>query len=205
MIEKIRRGLWRILGVDLNLIRLKLDFNLLKRDKNTIWGVGTYNNGAKVWRWTEAKLTIGKYCSIAHGVNFIVDEGYHKGSEITNYPFINNVTFDEKLFKIKNNIDQRMGITVGNDVWIGINAIILPGIKIGNGATIAAGALVANDVPDYAVVGGAPARLIKIKHSPEVIEKLNNIAWWDWPKEEIEARKKDFYLPVDQFIQKYLE
>jgi virginiamycin A acetyltransferase len=102
----IRKFLWKILGIDYQHVLLKLDYTLLKHDKHTTIGCGTYDNGAKVWRWTNAPLIIGKYCSIAYDVNFIVDEGHHKGSSISNYPFINNLNLD----KFKNNtIAQREG------------------------------------------------------------------------------------------------
>lgn len=191
------------MGIDYNQILNKLDYTLLRNDKYVEKGIGTYDNGAKVWRWTEAPLLIGKYCSIAHNVNFIVDEGYHTISEITNYPFVHNLSQDKELIDIRNSRQQKEGIVVGNDVWIGVNAVILPGVKIGNGATIAAGSVVNTDIPDYALVGGVPAKIIKMKHSDEVIEKLNQISWWNWEKSEIEKRKTDFYLSIDEFIRKY--
>lgn len=98
---------------------------------------------------------------------------------------------------------QKEGITIGNDVWIGMNSIILPGVKIGNGVTIAAGSVVNKDIPDYAVVGGVPAKIIKIKYETEIVEKLNDIAWWNWSEEHILRNKTDFYLPLQDFITKH--
>ena len=204
MKSKLRHILWRILGIDYSIIQKKLDYTLLSRDKFTTIGVGSYDNGAKVWRWTNAKLQIGKYCSIAHGVNFIVDEGYHSCSDITNYPFINNLTSDPKLISIRNTFQQKEGIQIGHDVWIGLNSVILPGVKIGNGVTIGAGSVVNKNIPDYSIVGGVPARVIKKKHPDDIIEKLSSIAWWNWTKEEIMERKADFYeLNISEFIEKY--
>jgi acetyltransferase-like isoleucine patch superfamily enzyme len=113
LIHKIRQFLWRILGFDYETMLNKTDYTLLKSDPYTSKGSGTYDNGAKVWRWTAAPLTIGKYCSIAYDVNFILDEGYHKGSSVSNFPFINNLNL-EKYFDIK--IKQREGILIGHDV-----------------------------------------------------------------------------------------
>ena len=205
MVKKIRFILWRILGIDYQTILKKLDYTLLANDLFTNKGHGTYDNGAKVWRWSNAKLVIGKYCSIANGVNFIVDDGFHTCSEITNYPFINNLTSEPDLISIRNTFQQKEGMHIGNDVWIGMNAIILPGVIIGNGVTIAAGSVVNKDISDYSVVGGIPAKLLKKKHSDEIIEKLQDIAWWHWDKKTIAERKQDFYLPIDEFIKKYIE
>ena len=202
--KKFRSFLWRLLGIDHQTILRKLDFTLLLNDQFSKKGRGTYDNGAKVWRWSDAKLVIGKYCSIANGVNLIVDEGYHSCSEITNYPFINNLTSEPDLMSIRNTFQQKEGIQIGNDVWIGMNAIILPGVTIGNGVTIASGSIVNKDVPDYCTVGGIPAKILKKKHPDEIIEKLQRIAWWNWDKKTIDQRKKDFYLPIDEFIEKYI-
>lgn len=196
---------WHILGIDYKTLLKKTDYILLPYDKYTEKGYGTYDNGAKVWRWTSAKLEIGKYCSIAHGVNFIVDGGFHNCSEITNYPFINNLTSDPKLTSMRTTFQQKESIQIGNDVWIGMNSIILPGVKIGNGVTIAAGSVVNRDIPDYSIAGGVPAKVIMRKHPDDVIEKLLSMAWWNWDSEIIKNRKKDFYLGVNDFINKYYE
>ena len=203
--KKVRTLLWRILGFDYKMILNKTDYVLLKNDQFYTKGKGTYDNGAKVWRWTESPLIIGKYCSIAHNVNFIVDEGFHTVSEITNYPFVNNLTTQDNLLTIKNNAKQKEGIIIGNDVWIGLNVIILPGVKIGNGVTIATGSVVNRDIPDYAIAAGVPAKVLKMKQSDEIIEKLNKIAWWNWDDTQIHERKKDFYLSMEEFIKNYSE
>lgn len=200
MLVIIRTILWRILGIDYNQILNKLDYTLLKNDNFTVKGIGTYDNGAKVWRWTNSMLEIGNYCSIAHQVNFIVDEGYHKGSLITSYPFIN----DKNLKKYNQKITQKEGIQIGHDVWIGMGTYIMPGVKIGNGVTIAANSVVTKNIPDYVVIAGSPARIIKHKHTKEQKLALNKIAWWNWEKALIQKRKMDFYqLTVEEFIEKY--
>ncbi len=203
MIKALRRIIWRILGFDYDILLKKTDYVLLKNDKFSNLGSKTYENGAKVWRWTKSPLVIGNYCSIAHNVNFIVDQGFHQASEITNYPFVNNLTTREDLFTIKNSISQKEGITVGHDVWIGLNAIILPGINIGNGVTIAANTVVTKNVPDYSIVAGNPGTVIKFKHEQAFIHKLNDIAWWNWSADIVDYRTEDFYLTISDFIRKY--
>ncbi len=206
---KLRSFLWKILGFDYNMMLNKTDFTLLKDDKYSTLGLRTYDNGAKVWRWTQAPLTIGKYCSIANNVNFIVDEGFHSALKITNFPLVDNLfekneyidscQKDDYLKKVK----QKEGITIGNDVWIGIGAYIMPGVSIGNGVTIGANSVVTKDVLDYQVVAGTPAKVIKIKYDADTIEKLNQISWWDWDEKLIKERINDFNQDVEIFISRY--
>ena len=96
-------------------------------------------------------------------------------------------------------------ITIGNDVWLGENVIITNGANIGNGVIAGAGAVITKDVPDYAVVVGVPAKIIRYRYTPEQIEKLNKIAWWDWPDEVIRERYDDFYLDIEAFLEKYYQ
>ena len=205
-ILSLRKILWRVLGVDYQTLLNKTDFVLLKNDPYTKKGKRTYDNGAKVWRWTNAPVIIGNYCSIANNVNFIVDEGYHTISKVTNFPLYNNL-FKYEYDEININVffkkfNQKTGITIGNDVWIGLGATILPSVKIGNGVTIGANSVVTKDVPDYTVWGGA--EIIKIKYTEDMINKLNKIAWWNWDENLIKERISDFYnLNLEEFVKKY--
>ena len=92
---------------------------------------------------------------------------------------------------------------IGNDVWIGANAIILPGVKICDGVVVAAGAVVTHDIEPYAIVGGIPAKLIKKRFDDEMIKKLLKIAWWEWTPEEIEDKLEFFYQP-DIFVSRFV-
>lgn len=211
MILFLRKFLWRILGVSYEHTLKIHDYTFLKNDKYVTIGNKTYDNGALVWRWTKAKLVIGNYCSIANNVRFIVDEGFHTLSNITNYPLVNNL-FKEEIIKNKNpiltnrilsKVSQKEGITIGNDVWIGMGTYIMPGVTIGNGVTIGANSVVTKDIPDYAIVAGSPAKIIRFKYSDSTIEKLNKIAWWNWDEKLVKERIEDFYTSVDNFIDKY--
>ena len=193
MLSRLRKIFWRILGIDhIHMIRV-VDQPFLKNDAYTRIGYKSYDNNALVYRWSDAPLIIGKYCSISYNVRFIMDEGGHTFNTISSYPFKTN----------KCNM-ERSGIVVGNDVWIGMNAIIMYGVSIGDGATIAAGSVVTKDVAPYTVVGGVPAKLIKEKCTREERTKMQKIAWWNWPNDTIMNRFKDFQLSYVEFINKYI-
>ena len=191
MIKKIRFCLWRILGIDYHHVLRVVDDVYLKEDAFTFIGTHSYNNHARVYRWSESPLVIGKYCSISYGVKFIMDDGKHKTCMVSSYPFESNKVAEG-------------GITIGNDVWVGMNAVVLHGVKIGNGVTIAAGSVVTHDIPDYCVVGGVPARIVKRKCTEDEAAQMNKIAWWNWDEDLIEERKEDFNLSIAQFVEKYM-
>lgn len=131
------------------------------------------------------RLVIGSFCSIGSGASFIMagNQG-HRLDWTSAYPFF--YMQDEPAFAGAANGFVRAGDTViGNDVWIGSEAMILPGVNIGNGAMIGARALVTRDVPPYAVVGGNPARTIRSRFTAGQVELLLQMNWWDWPLEAI--------------------
>lgn len=94
-------------------------------------------------------------------------------------------------------------VIIGNDVWLGQNVIITNGAKIGNGVVAGAGSVITKDIPDYAVVAGVPAKVIRYRYTPNEIEALNRIQWWNWTDEQIRERYDDLYLPIKEFIEKY--
>lgn len=191
IVNGIRNILWRILGVDYHHVLKVIDYVYLKEDTYTEIGHKSYCNNALVYRWNKDFIKIGKYCSIADGVRFIVDNDRHQIGKVTSYPFI---------FNPKNSTG---GIEIGNDVWIGQNVIILPGVKIGDGVTIGSGAVVNTDIPDYCVVGGIPAKILYHKCSEPEKDAMKNISWWNWDDAKIENNQDDFFLTISEFVRKY--
>jgi acetyltransferase-like isoleucine patch superfamily enzyme len=128
----------------------------------------------------ETKLTIGKYCSVSWGVSFFLGQEHTVEFNAT-YHF-NNCVMAYRHLKGKY---TKGDIVIGNDVWIASDVKILSGVKIGDGAVIGANSLVTKDVPKYAVYGGNPAKLIRMRFTDDIIKILEEIKWWDWPLEDI--------------------
>ncbi len=131
------------------------------------------------------KLIIGKFCAIASGVEFIMNGANHRMQSVTTYPFNIMANGWEKAAPKEGELPYKGDTLVGNDVWIGQNVSILPGVKIGDGSIIAANSTVSKDVEPYTIVGGNPARLIKKRFDEDLIEYLLEIKWWDWTREKI--------------------
>ncbi|BCZ47736.1 acetyltransferase [Clostridium gelidum] len=140
------------------------------------------------------KLIIGKFCSIACKAKFLMTSGNHAMKSLSTYTFpIFYEEWDETL-NIKDAWDNKGDIIIGNDVWIGYDAIIMSGVKIGDGAIIGTRALVTKDVAPYTIVGGVPAKPIKKRFDDDIISKLLDIKWWDWRAEKIQANIKYIQL-----------
>ena len=131
------------------------------------------------------KLIIGKFCAIAKDVKFIMNGANHQVSGFSTYPFYIFGNGWEKVMPDPTDLPHKGDTCIGNDVWIGYNATIMPGVKIGHGAIVASQSVVTKDVPPYAVVGGNPSTVIKLRFEQDVIDELVTIAWWDWPIEKI--------------------
>ena len=134
------------------------------------------------------KLKIGKFCSIACGAKFLFNGANHTLSSLSTYPF--PIFFEEwglepDTASIAEAWDNKGDIVIGNDVWIGYEAVILAGVTIGDGAVIAARGVVTKDVPPYTIVGGVPAAPIRRKFDDKTIAELETIRWWDWDSETI--------------------
>jgi virginiamycin A acetyltransferase len=134
------------------------------------------------------RLIIGKFCSIATGVKFIMNGGNHRTDWLTNYPF--PIFGGQWATAMPDSWPNKGDTVVGNDVWIGNGATLMPGIQVGDGAIIASEAVITADVAPYAVVGGNPAKLIRSRFAPATIEELLRVSWWDWPIETITAKIK---------------
>lgn len=132
------------------------------------------------------RLIIGKFCSIACGVKFLFNCANHTLKSLSTYTFS---LFYEDWELEKSNVasawDNKGDIVIGNDVWIGLEAVILAGVKIGDGAIIGTRAVVTKDVPPYSIVCGIPAKVIRKRYSPDIIEQLLSLWWWDWTKDRI--------------------
>ena len=134
----------------------------------------------------QDQLIIGKFCSIASGVKFLFNSANHTLSSLSTYPF--SLFFEEWGLDKKNVVeswDNKGDIIIGNDVWIGFEAVLLAGVTIGNGAIIGTRAVVTKDVPPYTIVGGIPAKPIKKRFDEDTISDLLCIKWWDWSNEKI--------------------
>lgn len=146
---------------------------------------------------------IGRFCSI--GPNLVCGYGIHPTNGITTSPmfYANNKSNGLTLCDVTK-IEETKLINIGNDVWIGINVTILDGVKIGNGVVIAAGSVVTKNVPDYAIYGGVPAKLIRYRFNEGQIEKFKKIEWWNFKFEKLKEIEEMFF-DVDVFLDKNIE
>lgn len=146
------------------------------------------NNVLYHYQANHDRLTIGKFCSIACGAKFIFTSANHSLKSLSTYPF--PIFFEEWNLDVTNITqawDNKGDITIGNDVWIGYEAVILSGITIGDGAIIGSRALVTKDIPPYTIVGGVPAKTIRKRFDDVTVARLLELKWWDWSKERIKA------------------
>lgn len=134
------------------------------------------------------KLIIGKFCALARGTKFIMNGANHKLSGISTYPFQIFGNGWERVMPQPGELPYKGETIVGNDVWIGYDALIMPGVTIGNGAIVSSRSVVVSDVAPYTVVGGNPAKPIKERFPADVVARLQAIAWWDWPIENINGK-----------------
>ncbi|MCH6258448.1 Vat family streptogramin A O-acetyltransferase [Puniceicoccaceae bacterium K14] len=131
------------------------------------------------------KLIIGKFCALAKGVKFIMNGANHKMSVFSTYPFYIFGHGWEKVTPQAGELPYKGDTVVENDVWLGYDVTVMPGVTIGNGAIVASKSVVTSDVPAYSIVGGNPAKVIKTRFDKETAEKLQSIAWWEWSPEKI--------------------
>ncbi len=139
------------------------------------------------------RLIIGKFVQIAHGVRFITSSANHAMSGFSTYPFANfrmtSQTTSEEIVAMFEASKNRGDMVIGNDVWIGLDAILMPGVTIGDGAIIGAKSVVTHDVEPYTIVAGNPARMVKKRFDDETIKRLLKIQWWNWPIQTIEDHR----------------
>jgi acetyltransferase-like isoleucine patch superfamily enzyme len=144
---------------------------------------------------------IGKFCSL--GPNLKIGLGIHPTNFISTYPgFYSKKASGVKSLNVNTSIVEHKKITIKNDVWIGDGVTIVDGITIGNGAVIASGAVVTKNVPDYAIVGGVPAKVIKFRFTDKEITKLNEIQWWNNDINQIKE-KASLFLEPNKFFKEF--
>lgn len=132
------------------------------------------------------RLIIGRYVAIATGVQFVMNGANHPMEGFSTFPF-DMIGFTETSRPALDHLKSRGDMIIGNDVWIGREAVIMPGVRIGDGAIVGTRAVVARDVPPYSVVVGNPARVVRRRFDDETIAALLDIAWWDWPADAVAA------------------
>lgn len=139
---------------------------------------------------------IGAFCSINNTAS--IGSVNHPIKFVSTHPFLYR---ENRGFVNQDNFEHlgNKKVVIGNDVWIGAHTVILPGVNIGNGAIIGAGAVVTKDVPPYAIVGGVPAKIIRYRFSQDIIEAMQEIQWWNWDDEKIKENLDLFYNP-EEFV-----
>lgn len=150
------------------------------------------NNVLFNWPQFGDKLIIGKFCSIASGTKFIMGPANHRMNSISTYPFnVFGGAWEENTKPHLEELPWKGDIVIGNDVWIGRESVIMPGVKIGNGAIVAAYSVVTKNIAPYTVVGGNPAKHIKNRFDDELIKLLQELCWWDFEPEKLVS-----FLPI---------
>ena len=134
--------------------------------------------------WSRDKLMIGKFCQIAAGVEFVMNDANHQMNSVTTFPFYTLEGWEMDI-PDPSEMPFKGDTVIGNDVWIGQNAVILPGVHIGDGAIIGANSIVGSDVDPYTIVAGNPAKPLRKRFDDELIELLLQFKWWDRSIEEI--------------------
>lgn len=154
--------------------------------------------------WGEpAELTIGSFCSIADDITVFLG-GNHRVDWITTYPFPALADQWETARGIPGHPSTNGDVTIGSDVWIGSKATIMSGVRVGDGAAIAANSCVTRDVPPYGIVGGNPAQLLRHRFDADTVERLLAIRWWEWSDERIAANVKTLCSgDVERFLREH--
>ena len=165
---------------------------------NMSYMMGTVLN---VYLLNNSHVLIGNYCQIARDTVFEIGQN-HVFSGVSPYPF-DQVLGEENVFAHRAPVNKQQ-LVIGHDVWIGSGVRIIKAVKIGNGAIIGSGAVVTKDVPPYAIVGGNPAKIIRYRFAPEIIQALDKIKWWYWPLEKVKANRQ-YMENVEEFIARFGE
>lgn len=145
--------------------------------------------------FSGARLVIGRFCQLAHGTTFIFPDANHAVAGISTYPFaVLGGAWTEALPLTEYPFPAKGDTVAGSDVWFGYESLVMPGVTIGHGAIIAARSVVTRDVPPYAVVAGNPARVVRLRFDEARVRELVDLAWWNWPEDEIRDRIPELVL-----------
>lgn len=189
-----------------NIFQVRMNFNFLSKnivnskiDNHVVLNYPCFISECEINKYTYVgsnsninNTTIGKFCSI--GKNFSCGLGFHPLNGVSTSPMFYSIRKQNGYTLVKENkVNEFKKIVIGNDVLIGINVTILDGVKIGNGVVIGACSFVNSDVPDYAIVGGVPAKILKYRFTKEEIYKLNSLSWWDWSFNDLEKVENNFF------------
>lgn len=183
--------------IDLEVVRknighhVLIDKYVMFRGNNQKIGDYSYINGGILYN-----VEMGKFCSV--GFDVCIGPGEHQLNNVTTYPIDARIVHHGGYLEFENKLT-----VIGNDVWIGHGAIILGGVKVGNGVVIAAGSVVTKDVPDYAIVAGVPAKIIKYRCSNESADRMNQIAWWNQDQQHIIDMNEELHMSIEKYIAKY--
>ena len=143
-----------------------------------------FERDAVLYAFGPERLIIGRYCAIASGVRFLLPGANHADRGPSTFPFgIFGPPWAERTMDLVMSAQSRGDTVIGNDVWLGYQALVLPGVTVGHGAVVAAASVVAADVPPYTVVAGNPARPVRRRYEQEDVARLLRAGWWDWPVE----------------------
>lgn len=182
----------------------------IKTTEGIKFGRHSYGKPTVIIAGGSAGVEIGNFCSIASGVQFLDGGCFHRVECVSTFPL--RAIYKQRFWGMKSDKDNKenniVGLrkrgktVVGNDVWIGESAYILPGVTIGDGAIIGAKSVVTKDVPPYAIVGGNPARIIRYRFDEEIIKKFLKIKWWNWSDEKI-IENRQYFDNVTLFTNKF--
>ena len=158
--------------------------NIIVGDFSYIADSDFENHVTHHYEWNDDKLIIGKFCQIAAGVEFVMNGANHQMNAVTTFPFYTLEGWDMEP-PVKDNLPLKGDTVIGNDVWIGQNAVILLGVHIGDGTIIGANSVVGSNIEPYTIVAGNPAKILRKRFDDELIRLLENFKWWDKSIEEI--------------------
>jgi virginiamycin A acetyltransferase len=150
-------------------------------------GVTDFERRNVLYHYGPEKLVIGRYCALATGVTFLMAGANHRMAGVSTYPFPLMGGDWIEAMPVFRDRESRGDTVLGNDVWLGYRVTVMPGARIGDGAVVASGSVVTGEVPPYAIVAGNPARPVRMRFPEADIARLQALAWWDWPADDVSA------------------